>query len=117
MKADTFSLEEQTGPLRQSSATFSVDNELTWRTMNPNTKTVNRLHQGVLILIWDLFSSVPAYAAIYHVENNVFVDKQQISFNLFVELIRKVYIGLVVWARFGPGSTDAAGITYLWTEI
>ena len=63
---------------------------------------INGLHEGLSVLVRDDSGGVPSGASADHVEDDVFADKEQVTFNPVIELVRNLHTADVVWAKFSP---------------
>ena len=66
------------------------------------------LHERFAHFVRDEACRVPPCAPIQHVEYDVFVHKQQVTFHLVVEFVGEFNTAHVVWAWLGPFSADFA---------
>ena len=85
--------------------------------MESNPTLVNGIRKRLLALIWDKGTRVPPCAAVEHVEDDEFVDEQEITLDLLVEGVRNINTTHVIWAWRGPHAAYLAGVTYLRDQI
>ena len=78
--------------------------------MNGNPKLVNGFHQGSFGFVGDEPGSVPSCASVQHVEDDVLLNEEKITLNLFVEFVGDLDTTRMVWPRLSP---CAANLTSL----
>ena len=78
---------------------------------------VDGLDQSVFLLVRDERGCVPAGASIKHMEDDVLVHEQEVTFYLLVELVRNIHAAGVAGSWLRPGSANTAGVYNLGDEV
>ena len=102
---------------RFNNAGFSIDDELLRRSMGADPYLVNGGHEHILIFSRYLVSGVPPCATINEMEDDLFVDKEQVTLDLGIKRVGKLCAAYVGWARLGPLSADTASLHGLRNEF
>ena len=58
--------------------------------MSGDPSTVNGVHEAVRCFVWDLDGGMPSSTAVQEVKDKLRVDEHDVTFNLFVELVREI---------------------------
>ena len=85
--------------------------------MDTDPKIVEGLYQSFFLLVWDHLGSMPPNASVQHMEDNILSDKQKVTLNFFIELVRNLNTALVAWAWLGPLPANMAGLRDFWDQI
>ena len=80
-------------------AGFTVCYELLHGPMYRHPSGVDGLDEGLILLVWDEDGDVPSCATVQHMEDYVFVHKDEITFHLLIEGI----------SHFGAASVAGTG--------
>ena len=85
--------------------------------MNACPNSINGGDKRLILFVWGQCGSMPPSAPVQHVENNILMNEEKVTFHLLVKLIR--YLNAACVARPGllPLSADSTGLHYLWDEI
>ena len=59
--------------------------------MDPNPAQVNGIRQRLFVLVRDESACMPSCASVEHVEDDVFVDEQEIALDLLIEGVRNIH--------------------------
>ena len=60
---------------------------------------------------------MPSGAAIQHMEDDVFMHEEKITFHLLIESVWKVYAAGVTGAGLSPSTAYAAGMDNFWNKV
>ena len=69
------------------------------------------------MLSWDFSSGVPSCTTINEMEDDLLVDKEQVTLDLGIKRVGELCAANVCWARFGPLSADTASLHDLRNEL
>ena len=116
-KLDTLSSKVLCGLVGKKDATFTVCDELPHVAMKTDPYFINGFHEGVSVLVRNDSGGMPSSASADHVEDDVSADKEQVTLNLVIELVRNLHTADVVWARFSPLTADFACLNNFWDEL
>ena len=103
--------------LRHYYASFSVQDELLHWTMKSNPTLLNGVGECLFLLVGNHHSCVPSGASIQHVKDDVFVDKEEVTLDLFVESIGDVYTAHVIMSWLCPRPADLTRVADFWNEV
>ena len=78
--------------------------------MDADPELVDRLHEDVRVLVRDDTGGVPPGTTTQHVEDDMLVDKQQITFHLIVESVGYLNTAHIVRSWFAPFMANLASL-------
>ena len=77
---------------------------------------MNSVHEAVRCLVRDLDGGMPSSTAVQEVKDKFRVDEHDVTFNLFVELVREIDRCNTIWKWLHPLATDCASVNDVWQE-
>ena len=102
---------------RVDDATFSIDDQISWRSEYLDPATLNCLANGGELLGGYLFTIMPPVASVYHMPDCMAFVKQDIGFHLFVWTLSKLDAWRNVRFAAGPGSALSAGVNDIGNHV
>ena len=95
----------------------SVGNELPHGAMHTDPEIIDRLHEGLGVLVRDRSGCIPPGTPADHVEDDVLADEEQVTFYLIVEFVGNFHTADVVWTRLSPLTADFTCLNYFWNPL